>query len=355
MGSAPKPLVERRFSSILALDFSLVGDLVMLTPALRRLRQAYPGARLTLAAQPFALELFSGGDLVDEVVVYDKRGEDRGMRGVFRLGSRLKARHFDAAFVFHRSFGSALAAWLARIPVRAGYRNELRDLLLTHRVREPELQGHIIDEHLYLLSEVGIPGETPRVELDMDLSHADEFFARQSPRLAENSRPLIVVCPRGGWPTKTWRASHINRFLDLFEVHSVTFALVGAPGDEECAEKVYSVNNEILNLVGKTSLRELVYVLQRADVVVSPDTGTVHLAVALGTPVVALFGPTAPERCGPPAYAPAAIISGEVNCLKCYLKRCTREPFCMDTIQPEKVKAEVDRFIAARRAAAEVV
>jgi lipopolysaccharide heptosyltransferase II len=355
MDSAPKPLVERRFLSILALDFSLVGDLLMLTPALRRLRDTYSGARLSLAAQPFALELFSGGNLVDEVIPYDKRGEDRGARGVFRLAGRLKQRDFDAAFVFHRSFGSALAVWLARVPVRVGYRHELRDFLLTHRVRETELQGHIISEHLNLLDEVGIPGGTPPLELDIDLSHEDEFLTGLSPRLQVDSRPLIVVCPKGGWPTKTWPVSHINRFLDLFNVHSVTFVLVGAPGEEEHAEEIYSVNNDIVNLVGKTSLRELAYILKRADVVVSPDTGTVHLAAALGTPVVALFGPTAPERCGPPPYVPAAVISGEVNCLKCYLKKCTKDPFCMDTIAPEKVKAEVDRYIAVRRAAAEVV
>lgn len=327
----------------------------MLTPALRRLRDTYSGARLTLAAQPFALEMFSGGNLVDEVIPYDKRGEDRGTRGVFRLAGRLKPRHFDAAFVFHRSFGSALAAWLARIPVRVGYRHELRDFLLTHRVRETELQEHIIDEHLHLLNEVGIPGGVPPLELDIDLSREDEFLAKLSPRLAANGRPLVVVCPKGGWPTKTWSVSHLNRFLDLFDVHSVTFVLVGAPGEEKCAQDIYSVNNDIVNLVGMTSLRELACVLQRADVVVSPDTGTVHLAAALGTPVVALFGPTAPERCGPPPYAPASIISGEVNCLKCYLKKCTKDPFCMDTIAPEQVKAEVDRFIAVRRAAAEVV
>lgn len=327
----------------------------MLTPALRRLRDTYSGARLTLAAQPFALEMFSGGNLVDEVIPFDKRGEDRGMRGVFRLAGRLKPRHFDAAFIFHRSFGSALAAWLARIPVRVGYRHELRDSLLTHPVREPELQGHIIDEHLYLLDEAGIPGEVPRLELDLDLSRGDEYFAGMSSRLLVNGRPLIAVCPRGGWPTKAWPVSHINRFLDLFDVHSVTFVLVGAPGEEKYAQDIYSVNNDIVNLVGKTSLRELACVLQRADVVVSPDTGTVHLAAALGTPVVALFGPTAPERCGPPPYMPASIISGEVNCLKCYLKKCTRDPFCMNTISPEKVKVEVDRFIAVPRVAAEVV
>ncbi len=346
MVSSPKSLVGRSFRNIVAIELALIGDIVMITPALRRLRNSFPGARLTLVAQPFAWELLHDGGLVDEVMVYDKRGEDSGNSGFFRLARRMRPKDFDAAFIFHRSFGSALAACLARVPVRVGYRHELRDFLLTHPVKERELPEHIIRENLSLLDAVGITGEESMVEVAANDGREPAFLSQFGQRI--EAKPVVVICPNGGWPTKCWKPQLISHFLDLYGVGEVAFVLVGASGDERFAREVYSVNNEITDLTGKTTIRELVCILKRADVVVAPDTSIVHLAAALGTPVVALFGPTASERCGPQEGSKSSVLYGKVNCLKCYLKKCTKDPFCMDTITPEEVKAEVGRYLALR-------
>lgn len=343
MERAVQSLVGRNFRRILAVDFSLVGDLVMLTPALNALRQAYVGAQLALAAQPFAVELFARPELVDEVIPFAKRGKER--RSIWRLAARLREGGFDAAFIFHKSFGSALACWLARIPVRVGYRHEWRDGLLTHRVRLPELEQHIVAENLNLLAGVGLSAPESRLEVHADTAAREHFFRELHPQVKLNGLPIIVICPHGGWKTKDWPTAQLNRFLDLFPVNSVTFLIVGAPGEEAYAEGIYSVNNEVLSLVGKTTLRELVYVLEEAQVVVSPDTSVIHLAAAVGTPVVALFGPTSPERSGPRPSADATVLAGNVNCLRCYLKQCHRKPFCMDTIEPEEVQQAVEQYL----------
>lgn len=342
-------LVGRDFRRILAVDFSLVGDLVMLTPALRALKRAYPTAQLALAAQPFGADLFARPDLVDEVIPYSKRG--KGRKSVWALAARLRESGFDAAFIFHKSFGSAFVCWLARIPVRVGYRHEWRDRLLTHRVRLPELEQHIVVENLHLLTAVGLPGEESPPVVYPDIAAREHFFRLLRPQMKLNGLPIVVICPHGGWETKNWSTTHINRFLDLFRVNSVTFVIVGAPGEEPYAKDIYSVNNEVLNLVGKTTLRELIYLLEEAQVVVSPDTSVIHLAAAVGTPVVALFGPTSPERSGPRPSARATVLTGNVNCLRCYLKRCHREPFCMDTIEPEQVKQAVEQYLVPRSVA----
>jgi len=341
-------LVGRDFRRILAVDFSLVGDLVMLTPALAALKQAYPQAQLALAAQPFAGELFASPELVDEVIPYAKRGRDR--QGVWRLAARLRYGGFDAAFIFHKSFGSAFACWLARIPVRVGYRHEWRDRLLTHRVKLPELEQHIVAENLHLLAAVGLPVAEGALAVYPDVVAREHFFRLLRPQVKLNGLPTVVVCPHGGWPTKNWSTANISRFLDLFPVNSVTFVVVGAQGEEAYAERIYSVNNEVLNLVGKTTLRELIYILEEAQVVVSPDTSVIHLAAVVGTPVVALFGPTSPKRSGPRPQARATVLTGNVNCLRCYLKRCHREPFCMNTIEPEQVKRAVERHLVPQSA-----
>lgn len=344
MVASAKSLVGRSFRNIVAMELALIGDVVMVTPALRRLRSSFPGANLTLIAQPFAWELLHSGDLVDEVMVFDKRGEDSGGAGFLKLAQRMRPEDFDAAFIFHRSFGSALAANLARIPVRVGYSHEMRDFLLTHPVKERELPEHIIRENLYMLDAVGITGEESQVEIAVDTERETAYLAQFGQRM--ESRPVVAICPSGGWETKLWKPKLISQFLDLFGVGEVTFVLVGAPGDERITREVYSVNNEIIDLAGKTTIRELVYILKRANIVVSPDTSAVHIAAALGTPVVALFGPTASEHCMPQEGSKSTVLYGKVNCLKCYKKKCSKDPFCMDTIAPEEVKAEVDRYLA---------
>jgi len=320
-----------------------IGDCIM---AVWGAPQSQPDhAHLALAAQPFASELFAQPELVDEVIPYRKRG--RGRENVWSLASRLRKGQYDAAIVFHKSFGSALAAWLARIPVRLGYRHEWRGGLLTHRVDLPEFERHIVTENLGLLIAMGLPDRESPLEVHADTDGREHFFSGLHPQMKLNGLPLIAICPHGGWKTKNWPTALVNRFLDLFAVNSVTFVLVGAAGEEKYAEGIYSVNNEVLNLVGKTTLRELIYLLEEARVVVSPDTSVIHLAAAVGTPVVALFGPTARERSGPRPSAEATVLKGNVNCLKCYLKQCRREPFCMETIEPEEVKQAVDSYLVS--------
>ena len=349
MGVSRKNLLGHGISRVLAIDLSMIGDLVMLSPALRTLRETYEEAYLALLAQPFAKELYRGG-LVDEVIPYDKKGKDKGIRGLLRIAKEVRKRRFDAAFIFHKSFGSALIAYLAKIKIRVGYATEMRSRLLTHKVELPTLPTHIVYENLNLLQSVGIQSKSEKLEIHPDFTREESFLRWAIPQLKSNGdKPIIAVCPHGGWETKNWSSAYINRFLDLFPVNSAIFVLVGSPGEEKYAERIYSVTNNLINLVGKTTIRELCYVLKLADVLVSPDTSAVHIAQALGTPVVALFGPTPPERCGPISTSLSTVISGNVNCLKCYLKKCSRQPFCMDTILPEKVKEAVDFYLLKSR------
>ncbi len=349
MGVSNQPLVGKRFKRILAVNLSMIGDLVMLSPALRTIRDNYPSSSLSLMCLPFGRELYSVG-LVDEFIIYDKKGRDRGVRGFFRLVRETRRRNFDCAFIFHKSFGSALITYLAGIEVRVGYSSELRSRLLTHAFHDSEVPLHIVDEHLELLTRFGLHVTSRRMEVYPNFSYENHFFQTHGLSfLNSEPKPVIVICPQGGWQSKNWPNSHINRFLDLFSVNSAIFIIVGAPGEEEHSSHIYSINNTLINMVGKTTLRELCYIIKRADLVISPDTSIIHLAQAMNVPLIALFGPTPPQRCGPLPESNATVLSGEIKCQSLYKKKCDKKPCCMETIQPEVVKEVADRYLSQRR------
>jgi ADP-heptose:LPS heptosyltransferase len=156
------------------------------------------------------------------------------------------------------------------------------------------------------------------------------------PNLGRN-RPIVAVSMGATTEYKRWSADSLNTFLNMFSVNSCDFIFLGAPRDRPLYEDVYSYNNTVVDLVGQTTVEELTWVLDRADLFVGPDSGPMHLAVARRTPVVALFGPTEPERCGPYKYEPCVTIRAERICSICDVRHGKHVRQCLHTIDPAEV------------------
>jgi heptosyltransferase-2 len=329
------------FKNILVIDLSLIGDVLMVTPAVHSLRERYPSARITFMGVPKVLPILKGNSDVSALLPYDKKGKEKGAIGLFRFLAKVRGNHFDAAFIFHRSFGSALIARLMRIPVRVGYSSEGRGLLLTHKYPLPSRRNHLIDEHLALLHAYGIDASSRSLRLEVDDEAAKQFW---STHLSEvpGDLPKVALVAGAQWVTKQWRPEYANEFLNLFDAGTLAFILVGGPEEVPYARRLSCARNPMFNMVGCTTLEELTYILSRVDLVVSPDSGPMHIAGALKRKVIALFGPTDPQRCG--------LLEGDfvnfqanVNCMKCYKHECNQIPFCMDEIKPEMV------YLAAKK------
>ena len=271
-----------------------VGDCVMATPVLRALRLRLPNARITALAQPGLEALLTPSPWFDAFVGVDAKGL-AGARRAARAIRKL-APGVDAALVLPNSFRSALVPWLARVPVRVGVRSDWRGRMLTHAVDLPQCDGiRSTLEHYALVAEaaLSLPGEG--VERRMEL-HVSDDQQREADRLLAGVRePLVLLNPGAVRANKRWPAERFARAVDeLAARFGAGVAVTGSPGEREVIDEVMrAAKSSIVNLAERgISLGSLKAVAQRAALMITNDTGPRHIALALGTPVVSLFGPT---------------------------------------------------------------
>jgi len=326
----------------------MIGDLVMLSPCIRAIRTHYPEAHIAVLGQPVSISTYKHSAYIDELIPYDRSRGDYNVEAFREPVSVLRRGRFDLAFIFHNSFGSALMAWLGRVKRRVGYRYEGRDLLLTSRLRMPERRQHLMETKADMLRSCGITVSDMAEEVPID-SEAAEGWLRD--KLGPNfgrTRPVIAVSIGATKDFKHWSAEGLNDFLNRFPVNTVDFIFTGAPSERSLYEGVYSYNNTVVDLVGQTTVEELTWVLDRADLFVGPDSGPMHLAIGRGTPVVALFGPTDPARCGPYQYEPSVVVRAERICSRCEVAYGRNMRQCLHTVDPEETYYAAVGMLAQR-------
>ncbi len=276
---------------------STVGNAVHVLPVLASLKRHRPESRVTWILQRASAELVRGHPAVDEIVLFDRR---RGARGLLELRRELAGRPFDVVLNLQAYLKAGLVAAAARAPVRLGYdRARARDLtwlFSTHRI-PPRPRGHVQDEYLEFVEALGVP-----VVREWGLGPTAEERARYAHLLPASERPTVAVVVGTSKPEKEWPADRYAALVDRVqgELGARAILVGGKSAREEAAAA------EIRRLAARPpldlrewDLRRLAYLLDRADVLVSPDTGPLHVGVALGTPTVSLMGYTNPKRYGP--------------------------------------------------------
>ena len=315
--------------------------MVMLTPALRALKRTYSESNLTLLLRPRVADLMQMHPYVDTCIV-DNKTEGR-YRSVKNLVRQLRDKVFDIAVVLHpTSFRNALLPFLARVPIRVGTNVGGRGMLLTGSCRD-DTEIHEIHRYLRVLKLLNI--DTAPSSLEFWHTDADRQFVEHLLR-AEGVLPQnrIVALNLGTtWTTKRW---DLANFADLAQqivrlLPEIKIVLVGSPEERELA-KALSASLSVINLVGKTEILQLGALLERCEVCVTCDSGPMHIAAAVGTPTVALFGPTSPIRHQPHGTG-HTVIEKPVSCRPCYKQMCHRRDaphLCMKEISTlEVVKA----------------
>ncbi len=333
------------FRNILLIKPGAMGDLLQITPVIRVLKGKYPDARITLLVgnRP-SVDLFRHHPLVHETIVFDRRGEHRSLSALIRLWRRLHRERYDLVLNFQRSNIKAWFLVSAAFPCRT---------LVYHKAKGRVV--HAVVNHLETVAPLGIDPlrVDPRLEfipgLEAEL-HAEEVFESAGFR----GKSVVALNPGASFRIKCWPA---QRFAQLGERLAnelgTGIILVGGGGERDLAEEIRAgMTHPPLDLVGRTDLMQLGAVLKRCALLVSGDTGPMHMATAVGTSVVALFGAIDPERTGPVGEGHMVIRHGEIPCVPCVAKECAnpRNFACMDEITVDEVFNAVVEMLARRGA-----
>jgi heptosyltransferase II len=305
-----------------------LGDVVLSLAALRDVRQAFPGARLSVLARPKVAEIYGAVPEVDGVLLSLGLLEDR---------RQLKDR-FDLAILFPNSLGSALPPFLARVPARWGFSTDGRGLLLTRRARIPARVRGQSQVYYYraMLESVGVGiAATPNTALACP--PAWRTYARET----LGPGPWIALSPGAAFGgAKRWRPEGFAAAADtLARERGASVVVVGTAGERAIGEEIAArVSARVRVLCGQTTLPELVGVLAHSDLLLTNDSGAMHVAAALGTPLVAVFGPT-DWRETHPVGSRTALVRSEVHCAPCMLRECPIDHRCMQRVSVDAVVA----------------
>jgi lipopolysaccharide heptosyltransferase I len=361
----PADLRQLEFSRILLIKPTALGDVVHTLPVLVKLRRRYPQARIDWLVTPENAELVRCHPALTEAVLFDRRAwrrdRLRALGDTLGLLRRLRAARYDLAIDLHGQLRSGFFALASGAPVRIGYDRPRRGpgvnrhgwagarefswLASTHRMRIRDLQVHAIDRYLWLGDLLGLDDSPPDQTLHLP-PEAEAAAAGLLRPLGET--PVAVIAPGTLWETKHWRPEGFAEVARRLSARGFAVVITGTAQDRARAAAILAAAPRALDLCGRTSPAELGALLRRARVAVTNDSGAMHLAVAAGTPVVAVFGPTDPVRVGPYGQAERVVMAG-VACSPCFLRRLAQCPHghaCMETVTAEMVWREVEQVLA---------
>jgi len=334
-----RPLPEAPPRRLLVRATNWVGDAVLILPALSGLRTLFPQAQVAVLAVPRVAPVFQGHPAVSEIISYARPDN----KGRWRLIKQLRARRFDCALLFPNSWESALVAWGGGIPQRVGYNTEYRTPFLTTVIKGPEKLGHLhqVYRHLGLLRAFGkrVPMAFPRLYVeDRELVQAQDLLAERG----IDCRQLIIgLSPGATYGTaKQWYAERFAAVADQLQADfKAQVVLLGGPGDRAIAcQIVNQMRHPPVNLVGDTELRTALAVIKHLALLITNDSGLMHVAAALGVPLVSLFGSTDLDNTGP--FTPlATVLRHAVPCSPCLKRECPTDHRCMELITVAEVVA----------------
>lgn len=327
---------------ILIVKLGAVGDVVHTLYALRALRETFPGARIGWVVEDKSVEAVRGNADVDELFVFRRREKGGGFKALgeyLRIARRLRAFAPDVAIDFQALFKSGVLTRLSGAKERIGFDKwrEGNFLFTNRRTASEPHQKHAVEKNFALLRLLNVApsadAAAPLIALsDDDHAAADAFFAKS----VQDKRPVVAVNPGASWPTKRWPPERYGEVAKALGNEGALPVAIWGPGEEEMANTVVRVSGGTALLAPPTTIKELAHFLSRCDLYVGGDTGPMHIAAIVGTPVAALFAPSDPDRVHP-WNVPYRVIEPEgVECLHCW-KRDYCERKCIEYIPVEPV------------------
>ena len=333
---------------VLIVLLGAIGDVVRAMPLAMRVRRGFPDAYLAWAVEPAAAPLLEGHPAIDEPLIFRR---DLGAAAFVRFLREVRRGAFDLVLDLQRHLKSGVVSRASGAPRRIGFhRSNTKEgnwLFNTESIPPQRHWSSKLRQYLAFADRLDL-APAP-IEFGLGLTREEE--ARVDTLLAPVRAPFVAAFVGSSWPSRWWFADRTAAVLSALGARAGLGAvLLGAPGAEAAfAAEVAAAFPAATNLAGRTTLRDVVGILRRARVAFGPDSGPMHVAAAVGTPVVSLWGATSPERSAPHGAVDLALV-GRVACQPCYLRRCPVERICMQQIGVEAVVAAIDAGL--RRSAA---
>ncbi len=330
-----KDLTRQNTQRILVRTTNWIGDAVMTTPALRAIRETFADAHIVVVANPLVAQLFVSHPDCNQVMVFDKKGEHAGIFGLLRFAARLRREKFDCAILFQNAVEAAIIAFLAGIPRRAGYVTDGRRMLLTHPVAvgDEERALHHTDYYLHMLAQCGVTATTKLQCLALTDEEVD-WAAQHMPQ-----GRFAVINPGAAYGSaKRWIPERFAEVADELALrYGLSIVLSGGPAESEVGRDIAkAMRQPQQNFIGRTNVRQMMALLAASSLMITNDSGPMHVGAAFGVPMVAIFGPTDHTTTSPWGTR-AQIVRHAVECSPCLLRQCPIDHRCMQRITVDDV------------------
>jgi len=373
-------LQSTEFSRILLIKPSALGDVVHTIPVLVKLRARYPGARIDWLITPENAEIVRCHPALSNVVLFARRDFSkpgrrwRALLAFFGLLKQIRRTKYDLVIDMHGQVRSAFFALVSGARVRIGFDRPIkRELTVsaehdlknvpnhgwrgaregswiayTHRISIPTLDVHAIDRYLWVGSLLGFDDEPPDLAIHLSpetIHNVDRLLAERG---VPAGKPLVVLVPGTIWETKHWTIEGFAGVAREFLRQGFAVALAGTKRDETRCRQIAAAAAGTINLCGKTTPADLAALIRRAEVAVTNDSGSMHVAASLGKPMVSVFGPTNPVHIGP-YQRPESVVRVDLPCSPCNYRRLSQCPFdhaCMKQVTPAIVVERVRKIVA---------
>jgi lipopolysaccharide heptosyltransferase II len=330
-----------------------VGDAIIALPALRAVRAKFANAHIAIVARPYVADIYKDQSICDELIPYDPKSEHRGWRGRELLAAALRQGKFDAALLLQNAFDAAWLAWRAQVPVRIGYARDGRSMLLTKAITVPKLGEIPAHEKFYYLELLRRAGWMETLPDDPHITLHVSGAARQRASLTllgagaqPNALRIAVGAGASYGSAKCWPpdrfAQALNQIVSKNEAEVILF---GTAGEALVSSAIASqLRRPPIDLTGKSAIADLPALLSQCHLFLGNDSGAMHVAAAVGLPVIAVFGPTDPEGTAP-VTPRVSIVQQKPYCSPCFLRRCPTDHRCMTAVTSDMVEAAVRRWI----------
>lgn len=341
---------EIDLKNILIIKPSSIGDIIHALPFLKAVKTKYPKATISWLINRGLNDLIANNPYLNEVILFERKrwGGFNNIVSKYREFTKfiknIKNRRFDAVIDLQGLFRSGIITYLSGADYRIGFANarELSPFFYNYKISPPINEMHAVDRYLLIAKE--LDADTSKKEFTINIPKKENVYVSGLVK-RNGGRPLIAINPSARWQTKIWSFKRYAELTDkIVSELNVQTILIGSRDDKDRVAQVSSMmKTEHINLCSKTTLLQLAALLKRVDLLITNDSGPMHIAAAVGTPVVALFGPTRPKMTGPYGNG-HVVIQKDISCIGCLKKSCD-DLKCMDAISVDEVFNSVRKML----------